>query len=156
MVAFKECEFTLVNPRQGEEEQMPLHFDTQPDEPDFGALFKIEGESSYLELSDCMVTCEKSTTPVCGFWVSKEGPSERHGSTRCMENSTILWLRSCYLSQFNYGVIAKDNTIINVEKSHFMHIKGAALAATDPIWCKMTSTVVDNCGAHAIAITLTH
>ena len=68
----------------------------------------------------------------------------------------MLWLKSCYVSKFSYGIIGKHNTIVNVEKSHFIHIKGAAIAMTDPIWCKMVSTVVENSGAHAIAITLTH
>ena len=44
--------------------------------------------------------------------------------------------------------------ILKIERSHIIHSRGAGIIVSDPVWCKIMTTVIDRCAVCGISIIL--
>ena len=72
------------------------------------------------------------------------------------ERTSAVVLRSCSFSYFWQGVVARENVILKIERSHIIHSRGAGIIVSDPVWCKVVTTVIDRSTVCGISIILSH
>lgn len=129
-MSFLECEIAVTPARAS------LSIETT-------TLFLVRGQHSCLELRDCALSGIRAPQDKVTAVEVEPQPAE------VGECTSVVCVRSCSLSHFAHAIVAQDNTIVKVERSHFQRTRGSALSLADPVWCYVSLTVFDHCSGAA-------
>ena len=117
-MSFLECEIAVTPARAS------LSIETT-------TLFLVRGQHSCLELRDCALSGIRAPQDKVTAVEVEPQPAE------VGECTSVVCVRSCSLSHFAHAIVAQDNTIVKVERSHFQRTRGSALSARS--WASQAS-----------------